>query len=567
MRKVLLLGALFLSPMSTAPAQVQSATLNVRVVLFDGDLNQKPVPRLLLRAERLDGISGEPVTVRTGFDGTAELALAPGRYRITTPDGIQFQSRRYQWNQEITVSASASSLELSNDNAVASPSAASDKPRRSDDLTELFRIYQNSVVTVWTEFGHGTGFVVDAQAGLILTNQHVIGTSDYVAVQFDEKRKIAARVVAFDAEGDFAVLWASLDAFPEAIAAPLAKARGRGAAVAEGDRVFTIGSPLNQTRIMTSGIVSKVEPRVILSDIRINHGNSGGPLFTLEGTVVGLTTFAEADGTRDGISGIVRIEQAELLLERARTKMRDMTPPEARLLPVEPGGTYPLNALKTSLEAKKFDQGPYLFRQGDYDVAVVTPILKYRLSEGSRIAAQQQKERRTTRTTRAIQGTFRPLDDMKDWAEYAGEYKPVIQIEASPRLGVDFRPNFDFKRLNPDNPNAMRLKFKADFYRMKLFCGTKEIEPIQPGKAASEIDYHTKSYEIADATFVGIYTYPYDAISPACSSVTLQLFSEKEPDKPVTKVLDARTVARVAADFRPFREAASESRTDADTEK
>ena len=247
--------------------------------------------------------------------------------------------------------------------------------------------------------------------------------------------------------------------------------------------------------------------------------------------------------------------------------MRDMTPPEARLLPVEPGGTYPLNALKTSLEAKKFDQGPYLFRQGDYDVAVVTPILKYHLSEGSRIAAQQQKERRTTRTTRAIQGTFRPLDDMKDWAEYAGEYKPVIQIEASPRLGVDFRPKFDLKRLNPDNANAKRLKFKADFYRMKLFCGTKEIEPIQPGKAASEIDYHTKSYEIADATFSGIYTYPYDAISPECSSVTLQLFSEKEPDKPVTKVLDARTVARVAADFRPFREAPSESRTDADTEK
>jgi S1-C subfamily serine protease len=566
MRKVALLGALFLLLVSPVLPQSERATLKVRVVLVDGDLNQKPVPRLLLKVERVDGTGAEAATARTSFEGTAELTLAPGRYRIATPDGVEFQGARYQWSEEIAVRELGSSLELSNDNAAVTPLAAAAQTARTDDLAALFRTYQNSVVTVWSEFGHGTGFVVDREAGLILTNQHVVGTSEYLAVQFDEKRKVAAKLAAFDVERDIAVLWANLDAFPEAIAAPLARAPGRGAAVAEGDRVFTIGSPLNQKKIMTEGIVSKVEPRAILSDIRINHGNSGGPLFSLAGTVVGLTTFADADDAGGGISGIVRIEEASSLLERARTKLRDLTPPEARLLPVEPVGTYPLDALKSSLEARKFDEGPYIFRQGDYDVAIVTPILKYRLAEGARLRAQQEKEKRTTRTTRAIQGTFRPLDDLKDWAEYAGEYQPLIQIEASPQLGPDFGLKLDRKKFR-ENPYARRMKFRADFYRMKLFCGAQEIEPIHPGRVSTELDYHTQQYEIADATFTGLYSYPYDAISSSCSSVTLQLFSEKEPDKPVAKVLDAKTVARVAADFEPFRKGQGELRTEAGAAK
>jgi S1-C subfamily serine protease len=567
LRKAALLAAVFLSLVSPVLPQVEKAMLKVRVVLVDGNLNQKPVPRLLLKVERVDTPGAEAVAARTGFDGTAEIALAPGRYRVATPEGIEFRDRHYEWSEEITVQSPengpGSALELSNDNAAATSVRIAPKAANSAEFGALFAKYQNSVVTVWSESGHGSGFVADDELGLILTNQHVVGTSEYMAVQFDEKRKVAAKVVAFDAERDVAVLWANLDAFPEAIAAPLAKTAGRAAAVAEGDRVFTIGSPLSQRKILTTGVVSKVEPRAILSDIRINPGNSGGPLFTLAGTVVGLTTFLERDreGAGDGIAGAVRIEEAELLLDRARTKLRGMTPPDARLLPVEPAGAYPVNAIKSSLEeSRKFDESPYIFHQGPYDVAIVTPVLKYRLAEGARLREREEKEKRTTRTTRAIKGTFRPLDDLKSWTEYTGEYKPVIQIEASPQLGRDMGLKLDVKKFRK-NPKAMRMKFKADFYSMKLFCGAQEIEPIHPGRVSTEIDYHTAEYEIADSTFMGLYSYPYDAISSNCSEVTLQLFSEKEPDKPVIKVLDAKTVARVAADFDPFRQAKGDSST------
>lgn len=66
------------------------------------------------------------------------------------------------------------------------------------------------------------------------------------------------------------------------------------------------------------------------------------------------------------------------------------------------------------------------------------------------------------------------------------------------------------------------------------------------------VNAHTSFVNVSDATYVGIYSYPPDAISPSCGSVTLQLYSEKEPDKPESKQLDQRSIDRVWSDFRPY---------------
>ena len=70
---------------------------------------------------------------------------------------------------------------------------------------------------------------------------------------------------------------------------------------------------------------------------------------------------------------------------------------------------------------------------------------------------------------------------------------------------------------------------------------------------ADVLNVHNPFVNVTDATYQGVYSYNYDAISSDCGMVTLELFSEKEPDKPVTKVLDAKTVAQITADFEPFR--------------
>src|SRR5260370_6365456 len=337
---------------SLAFCQGEAVSVRIHAVFVDKDLNQKPVPRLSVNLTPLDEPSAAPVSTRTSFDGLVDIRVAPGRYRLSTPDGIEFQESKYSWEMDIAVPPNGLTVELSNDNAKRT-AVTSEKPAALvDDLAVLFKKYQNSVVTVWSEFGHGSGFVIDAD-GLILTNQHVVGPSGYIAVQFDEKRKVEAKLVAFDAEKDIAVLWANLAAFPEVIIAPVAKAKAGEAAVVEGERVFTIGSPLNQQKILTTGIVSKVEPHAILSDVKINHGNSGGPLFTAAGKVAGITTFADQDISGPGISAIVRIEEVGILLDRARTKMLDMTPPQPTLLPFEPIERYAVCDLKPALRSAK----------------------------------------------------------------------------------------------------------------------------------------------------------------------------------------------------------------------
>jgi hypothetical protein len=104
------------------------------------------------------------------------------------------------------------------------------------------------------------------------------------------------------------------------------------------------------------------------------------------------------------------------------------------------------------------------------------------------------------------------------------------------------------------------MRIKTDFYRMRLLCGSKEVEPIQPAKAAERVDVHNPFVNVTDATYVGIYTYQPDAISPACRKVSVELYSEKSSEKPTFKVLNDKTVERVWSDFAPYRDAKADNR-------
>ena len=287
-------------------SQVETSKVKVRVILVDKDLNQKPVPHLTVVVAADSSSPDSSHEVKTDFGGNAEIQTPPGKYRMTTPQGVDFQGRHYTWEMEINVSGESLSVDLSNDNARITDPSSIEPARKLDDLTLMFQKYQKSVVTVWSEIGSGTGFIVES-AGLVMTNQHVIGPSELISVQFDAKRKVAAKVLAFDAERDVAVLYADLSAFPGATVAPIAMAHGGRELAVEGERVFTIGSPLGLKKIITAGIVSKVEARAILSDVNINHGNSGGPLFNSLGEVIGITTFLVPGSNGPGVAGIVRI--------------------------------------------------------------------------------------------------------------------------------------------------------------------------------------------------------------------------------------------------------------------
>jgi S1-C subfamily serine protease len=424
-----------------------------------------------------------------------------------------------------------------------------------DELATKFQTLKNGVFTVWSELGHGTGFLISSD-GLVLTNQHVVGPSEYIALQFDPRTKVPAVLLASDPQKDVAVLWANIKAAPDAVPLRIAVRDELNPPLVEGERVFTIGSPLNQQKVITSGIASKIEKTAIISDVNINHGNSGGPLFNSQGQVVGITTFGDFTSKGGpGISGILRIEEAEDVISAARSKMASMNPPKGNLLPVDPEDTFPIDAIKSTLLQQKFDVKPYFFNEGDFEVSFITPPLKYYEERESSVRAANEKNKRNRKSELAVQDSFRPLDDLKNWEQYVGEYKPVLLVRVVPKLrettGSAFLRGFAAAGNNYYVP--AKLRFKSDFYRMKLLCGSKEVEPIEPGKVAHVVDVRSGLVRATDATYEGFYSFPADAVGPSCGKVVLQVFSEKKPEAAIVKDLNDKTVNRIWDDFGPYR--------------
>ncbi len=550
MKKCLIASLILLLCVSGLAAQQQPVKLKIRVFLVDKDLNLKPVPKLVIALRNLgDAPSGPPVTLTTGLDGITQSSLPPGRYHLSTPQPVEFQGKRYSWETDVSLSVGEFTLELSVDNAKISETGGERTARVEESLSALFKRLQNSIVTVWSESGHGTGFFVDAK-GLVVTNQHVVENSEYLAVQFDELRKVPAVLLAADPKKDVAVLWADLSKIPEVVIAPLDKAEPGAAPVVEGERVFTIGSPLHQRKILTTGVVSKVEPRSIISDININAGSSGGPLFRSDGRVIGLTTFGEGGQRGAGISGIVRIEEALPLLEQARTKMATTAPPAAALLAVEPAEPYPVDAVKGSLPEEKVDRRPYFFDAGDFEVELRTPLLEFRLKGESRLAAEREKQKRGRQRGQTVQEKPAVSEEERNWSENVGESESVISIVVRPKLKVKFWQSV----ASGGRYGPTKMRFKNDFYKMRLLCGGREIQPIHPGRFPL-IGGRTGSVDINDSTYIGIYSYLPDAIAPNCGQVTLEIFPVKDSPQPEAKVLDPASVERIWADFEPYRKA------------
>ncbi|HSS95659.1 MAG TPA: trypsin-like peptidase domain-containing protein [Terriglobales bacterium] len=539
--RVALRLALFALAITSLAAQTSPIKVTVHAALYDRDLNLKPVPHLDLSIVSLDQPQAAPISLQTTFDGVAQTQLTPGRYRITAAKPTEFQGKSYTWELEAKFDKPENVLELSNDNAKTTDLSGG-RGAKMDELADHFKRLKTSVVTVWTQEGHGTGFVIDS-SGLIVTNQHVIANFTYLAVQFDGHHKVAAEMLFADPKKDVAVLRANLSAFPDVAIAAIAQGTGY---LLEGERVFTIGNPLNENKVLTTGIVSKVDKESILSDININPGNSGGPLFNSSGMVVGITTYRENSGGGAGLAGIVPIQQASEAITEARQKATNGATPSPHLLPVIPEMKYPAESLR-ALSTAKWDKEIYYFKLGEFEAQIVTPVSIYSVEQER--TAREEKER-----AKRAKKSGAPSTEEHQSKDYESGYDPVIVLLVRPRLRTQVWKSLGQGVLS-NGMSSTSMHFKEDFLKMRLLCADKEIEPILPGRYALRMEGDNGVIRVNDATYEGNYEYLPDSISPECKQVNIEIFSVKEPDKPLIKTLDVKVVQKVWDDFEPYRKA------------
>jgi serine protease Do len=159
--------------------------------------------------------------------------------------------------------------------------------------------------------GEGSGFIVSPD-GVILTNAHVVDDASKVTVKLTDHREFEARVVGSDAKSDVAVLKIEAHDLP-------AVRLGDPGSLEVGEWVVAIGSPFGFENSVTAGIVSAKGRNLpddtyvpfIQTDVAVNPGNSGGPLFNLRGEVVGINSqIYSRTGGYQGVSFAIPIDVA-----------------------------------------------------------------------------------------------------------------------------------------------------------------------------------------------------------------------------------------------------------------
>ncbi|MCB9963964.1 MAG: DegQ family serine endoprotease [Rhodospirillales bacterium] len=147
----------------------------------------------------------------------------------------------------------------------------------------------------------GSGFIVDAENGYIVTNNHVIRDAEEVRVTLHDDTTLTAEIIGTDEKTDIAVL--KVNTTKKLTAVPF----GNSDKLRVGDWVLAIGNPFGLGGTVTAGIVSARQRDInsgpyddfIQTDASINRGNSGGPMFDMDGGVIGINTaiFSPSGGS------------------------------------------------------------------------------------------------------------------------------------------------------------------------------------------------------------------------------------------------------------------------------
>lgn len=183
-------------------------------------------------------------------------------------------------------------VNISTSQTVAAPNRPAPNIPRGGPFEDLFRdFFERGQRGPRQVSSLGSGFVIDP-AGYIVTNNHVIENADEITANFSDGRSLPATLIGRDPKTDIAVLKVESDA-------PLPHvAFGSSEAMRVGDWVMAIGNPFGLGGSVSAGIVSARNRDInagpyddfIQTDAAINRGNSGGPLFNMDGDVIGVNT-------------------------------------------------------------------------------------------------------------------------------------------------------------------------------------------------------------------------------------------------------------------------------------
>lgn len=324
----------------------------------------------------------------------------------------------------------------------------------------------------------GSGFIISPD-GYILTNAHVVDGANVVTVKLTDKREFKAKVVGADKQSDVAVLKIDAKDLPTVKIGDPRQSK-------VGQWVVAIGSPYGFDNTVTSGIISAKSRSLpdenytpfIQTDVPVNPGNSGGPLFNLQGEVIGINSMIYSQtGGFQGLSFAIPINEAMKVKDDlvktghvSRGRLGVAVQSMNQTLADSFGMDKPHGALVSSVDAN----GPAAkagLKPGDVILAVNgeqvgdssdLPSLIAGMKPGTKADIQVWRDK----STKDFSATIGALTDSK----VASNDTPQSQMQG--RLGVAVRP------LTPDEKSSSSLDHGL---LVEQAAGAAENAGIQPG--------------------------------------------------------------------------------------
>ena len=427
--------------------------------------------------------------------------------------------------------------------------------REVSEEAVVFRKMKDAVFTIYGDRGHGSGFLVD-KGGLILTNAHVIASSSRISVQLNPNTRIPATLLAEDNQKDIAVLRVAPEVVKEL---PILKIADRPAAdiAFEGERVIAIGSPLNQTRILTSGIVSKVEERAIISDVNINGGNSGGPLINMDSEVIAINTFGDFRlGKGPGVSGSISISLALLLLDQARGRLHE-DPPPPTLLPVAPEDPFPIEGMKWAAE-RCGKASNYTLKAPGFDIQILTPSRQYFLAKISTGPLTEKRRGREAAAGVPQSEMYDPLGDLlMEWREYVGKYSPLVEIYVVPATGqttgstlLNILGAAAAGYSGTYYQGSYTYEFKSDLQDLELMDGGNAVPEVLREMGMMPVSFSERSVKMEDIAQRGVFMFLPEVFKSR--NLRLKILDLKKPGQVVNVPIPQACREQILADFEPY---------------
>jgi hypothetical protein len=382
-----------------------------------------------------------------------------------------------------------------------------------------------------------------------------------LSATLDTSRRVPAQLVVHDHDADLALLRLSANACGDCPHLHIAKADSSGTVVVPGERVIAVGFPLHQQSTVTSGIVSSVRERAIISDVNINPGNSGGPLLNLGGEVVGVNTFAESGEHGPGISGSILITQLAALLKQAAETLHSLPLPQFELLPMIGGPPYPLPELRAAADSVPFDAYKKLqaFEAGNFVLSFSTPVANFVYAKTYENEVAKDRRKREARAGLSDEERYSEVGIVRDWFAYVGDLtSPAVSVEVDPKQGETFWSRFG-RGLSASQgyvPGRAKFVFKGDLQNVEWYRNGQPVKPVVGGRTPQVVYVQNAWVEMKDVAYRGLYVFPPEVFAPdsngAPPSVVAHIYDLKHPDDRNWRELPGEMVARVWNDFGPY---------------